>query len=129
MITAKTLRGMLACIPDDAEIRAYEGEDVGMTVCLPDGSDLWIRATADDRDNIQDVGWVGIWDRRDVVTVALTRQAADCLAWWAGHQFYPDDLSSVIVAQMHEWAHREHKEFEDLMIGGDYDRYVTQLQP
>lgn len=44
MITAKTLKKILSKIPDKAKIFAYEGEDVGLNVSLPDGSFLWIRA-------------------------------------------------------------------------------------
>ena len=45
MITAKNLKRMLAKEPDDARIHAYEGEDVGLEIIMPDGSFEWIRAT------------------------------------------------------------------------------------
>ena len=44
MIKAKTLKKMLVKIPDEAEIYAYEGEDVGIGIRMPDGTYQWIRA-------------------------------------------------------------------------------------
>lgn len=44
MITGKKLKQLSAKIPDDAQIYAYEGEDVGFGIYMPDGSFQWIRA-------------------------------------------------------------------------------------
>ncbi len=44
------------------------------------------------------------------VTVIITREAADCLAFFVDHPMYGDgkpDLSAIIVQHFHEWCHRD----------------------
>ena len=60
----------------------------------------------------------------DMVTIRITRKAADCLAWWAHHPFYADDLSGVIVDQMQEWLAREHKTWESAFVDGEYEQWL-----
>ena len=43
-ITAKELKRLLTDIPDNATIYAYEGEDTGIAIELPDNTFKWIRA-------------------------------------------------------------------------------------
>ena len=49
MITVKTLRAILAHLPDEAQINAYEGEGIGLSIDCPgrDGS-LFIYTGGDD---------------------------------------------------------------------------------
>lgn len=44
MIKAKKLKELLARVPDEAVISAYEGEDTGLSIRMPDGTFQWIRA-------------------------------------------------------------------------------------
>jgi hypothetical protein len=53
MIKAGTLKKFLADIPDEAKINAYEGEDDGLSVALPDGSYKWIRARSTNEEDEQ----------------------------------------------------------------------------
>lgn len=55
-------------------------------------------------------------------TVKLTKQAADCLAWFVDHPFYGDTLSEVIVDLTREWAAREHTSLEEMCVEGEYKR-------
>ena len=48
--------------------------------------------------------------------IKISNKAADCLAWFAGHPFYADDLSEVIVDLTEEWFSREGKHM-DLIKG------------
>ena len=43
MITVKTLKKLLSEVPDDAEVSAYEGEDIGINIDYDDNN-WWIRA-------------------------------------------------------------------------------------
>lgn len=54
MITAKKLKELLSKVPDEATIYAYEGEDVGLGIRMPDGSFEWIRAIDNDKEDNQD---------------------------------------------------------------------------
>lgn len=42
MITAKTLRDLLEKLPDDATLKAYEGEGIGLIVKHTSGASGWI---------------------------------------------------------------------------------------
>lgn len=53
MITVKRLKEMLGKVPDDARISAYEGEDTGLSINMPDGSTEWIRALEDEAEDDQ----------------------------------------------------------------------------
>lgn len=64
----------------------------------------------------------------EMVNVKLTRKAADCLAWFADHDFYPDDLSGIIVRMTENWASREHKTLEDMYIDGSYEAFMEKLE-
>lgn len=44
MITVKKLCEFLAKLPDDAQVYAYEGEDVGLGICIGEQQRWWIRA-------------------------------------------------------------------------------------
>lgn len=44
MITCGKLKKLLAQVPDDAEVTAYEGEDCGISI-QHIGKDWWIQAT------------------------------------------------------------------------------------
>jgi len=50
MISVKKLKKLLAEIPDNAMVYAYEGEDVGIGIEL-DENRWWIRANEDGKDN------------------------------------------------------------------------------
>ena len=52
-ITVKTLKELLAVLPDEARLHGYEGEDTGITVNLPDGDFTWIRARYGKHDDEQ----------------------------------------------------------------------------
>lgn len=60
MITVKRLKKLLAKVPDDAHLWAYEGEDVGITI-EKGQRHWWIRAT--------DGGWNG--DEMDTYTTGF----------------------------------------------------------
>lgn len=53
MIKADTLKQLLTKVPDDATIYAYEGEDTGIQINMPDGTFQWIRATASSTEDKQ----------------------------------------------------------------------------
>lgn len=63
---------------------------------------------------------------RSTVTIAITRQAADCLAWFIDHDMYPDTLSEIIVQHTTEWAHRERKDLCDLFVDGEFKRHFEK---
>ena len=57
--------------------------------------------------------------------VKLTKEAANCLAWFIGHSMYGDTLSEVVVDLTEEWAARERKSLTDLHISDDeYEDYL-----
>lgn len=47
MITGKRLKELVAQIPDDARVIAYEGEGVGLVICDDRGPSGWIETGAD----------------------------------------------------------------------------------
>jgi hypothetical protein len=49
--------------------------------------------------------------------IKISNKAADCLAWFAGHPFYADDLSEVIVGLTEEWFRREGKHMDSMIKG------------
>ena len=53
MITVKELKRLLAFIPDDAQIHAYEGESVGLAIELGD-KEWWINSSSRDEQDEQD---------------------------------------------------------------------------
>jgi len=53
-VTVKTMKELLACLPEDARLYGYEGEDTGVGVMLADGSFAWIRARYGKEDDTQD---------------------------------------------------------------------------
>ena len=44
MISVGRLKRLLEWLPEDAAINAYEGEDVGFSIKMQDGSFTWITA-------------------------------------------------------------------------------------
>jgi hypothetical protein len=56
VITVARLRELLAQVPDDAEVGAYEGEDSGISI-YKDGSTWWIRTTSRDADDTYTTGF------------------------------------------------------------------------
>jgi hypothetical protein len=52
-VTVKTMKERLACLPEDARLYGYEGEDTGVGVMLDDGSFTWIRARYGTQDDEQ----------------------------------------------------------------------------
>ena len=52
MITVKELKRLLAFVPDNAQIHAYEGESVGLSVELDDDY-WWINASSHDEEDKQ----------------------------------------------------------------------------
>lgn len=54
MITVKTLKELLNHLPDNAEISAYEGEDIGLNIRLILNHYLFIRAKDTDVEDKQD---------------------------------------------------------------------------
>jgi len=53
MILAGTVKKMLSKVPDDAEMWAYEGEDTGINISMPDGTAQWIVARDTDEEDEQ----------------------------------------------------------------------------
>jgi len=53
MITAKTLKKMLEKVPDEATCFGYEGEDIGLVINMPDGSQQFIRAREEKVEDVQ----------------------------------------------------------------------------
>lgn len=53
MITVKRLKELLDKLPDDAICVAYEGENTGISITLPDGSDRFIVANDNDKEDAQ----------------------------------------------------------------------------
>jgi len=62
----------------------------------------------------------------DKVTIEITEKAADCLAWFAGHPFYGDTFSDIIVDLTEEWAARENKTLAGMYVHGEYQEYVDR---
>lgn len=54
------------------------------------------------------------------VTITISKEAADCLAWWNEHPMYGPDFSETIITLMTEWLNRENKSWKDAMIEGSY---------
>lgn len=53
MISVKRLKELLAKVPDDAKVWAYEGEDIGIGIASADGKQAWwIQAWGAEEDNI-----------------------------------------------------------------------------
>lgn len=53
MISGKNLKEMVAKIPDESKIYAYEGEHTGIVIRMPDGSIGFIRAIDNDKEDEQ----------------------------------------------------------------------------
>lgn len=56
MITVKNLLNLLATLPHEAEVNAYEGEDIGLSIRLGDRY-WWIRARPTDEQDDQAEFW------------------------------------------------------------------------
>ena len=56
--------------------------------------------------------------------IKISDEAADCLAWFAGHPFYADDPSGVIVELTEEWFRREGKDMD--LIEGLYEAEIEE---
>lgn len=53
MITVKRLKELIAQLPDDAKCVAYEGENIGISITLPDGRFSFIVARPEDDEDEQ----------------------------------------------------------------------------
>ena len=60
MITVKKLKEMLSFLPDNAEISAYQGEDVGINVKLLLNHNLFINAKYSNKEDKQDEFFDGL---------------------------------------------------------------------
>lgn len=60
------------------------------------------------------------------IKITITKEAADCLAWFASHDMYGPTLSSAIVELTEEWFTRERKDREDC-IKDDF-KYLEKEQ-
>ncbi len=49
--------------------------------------------------------------------IKISNKAADCLAWFAGHPYYGDSLSEVIVDLTEEWFIRDGKDMNSMIEG------------
>lgn len=56
----------------------------------------------------------------ELVTVEITREAADCLAWFTQLEFCGDTLSEVIVWNAGAYCGREHWDDHDVGIEGSF---------
>ncbi len=54
MIYVKTLREILAKLPDDGEARVYEGEESGITIRTKESEGYWINTGYSDEEENQD---------------------------------------------------------------------------
>jgi len=52
-VSVKNMKELLACLPEDARLYGYEGEDTGVGVMLTDDSFTWIRAHYGTQDDEQ----------------------------------------------------------------------------
>lgn len=53
MITVKRLKELLNQLPDDAKCTAYEGEEIGISITLPDDAFKFIVARPEDSEDSQ----------------------------------------------------------------------------
>lgn len=60
---------------------------------------------------------------KQMVTIEITRKAADCLSWFLKHDAYGSTLSEVIVDHVTEWAAREGKTLDQLEIDGEFEKH------
>jgi len=56
MILSKTLKKLLEQVPDDAQIKAYEGEDVGICINF-NNKDWWVRCRESDEIDNYTIGF------------------------------------------------------------------------
>ena len=59
----------------------------------------------------------------DHVTIEITREAADALAWFIDHGEYGETLTDVILDHVREWAARDRTTLDDMDTGGAFAEY------
>ena len=60
-----------------------------------------------------------------MIKIKVSEEAADCLAWFAGHPYYSDnhDISEAIIELVKEWFERDGKEY---YVKGEYEHLLSR---